>query len=173
MSNQEQRDEQLRSGLSMKAAEVLVAVAILVFGLIVAFDSFRLGARWGTDGPQSGYFPFYIGVIIAIASLITLVTVLLNRSADGEMFVEWHALKPVMAVLIPAGFYVLGVQLIGIYVASAIYIAVFMVWLGGYSWFRSALVGIAVNASLYAMFEVWFKVPLFKGSYDLLGLAGL
>ena len=150
----------------MKAAEVLVAIALLVFGLVVAFDSFRQGARWGSDGPQSGYFPFYIGIIIAIASLITLVTALLDRSdGDGEMFVEWHALKPVMAVLIPAAFYVLGVQLIGIYVASAVYIAVFMVWLGGYSWIKSALVGIVVNVSLYLMFEVWFKVPLFKGSY--------
>lgn len=157
----------------MKAAEVLVAVAMLVFGLIVAFDSFRLGARWGTDGPQSGYFPFYIGVIIAVASLITLVTALLNRSAAVEIFVEWHALKPVMAVLIPAGFYVLGVQLIGIYIASAIYIAIFMVWLGKYSWIKSALVGIVVNASFYTMFEIWFKVPLFKGSYDLLSLVGL
>jgi len=158
----------------MRAAEIVVAVAMLAFGLIMAFDSYRLGARWGTDGPQSGYFPFYIGVIIAAASLITLVQALRDRSEDGGgTFVEFKNIRPVMAVLIPAAFYVLGVQLAGIYLASAVYIAVFMVWLGKYSWLKSALVGIAVNVSLYLMFEVWFKVQLFKGSYDLLGRVGL
>ena len=158
----------------MKSAEIFVAAVILAFGLVVAFDSYRIGAQWGSDGPQSGYFPFYIGAIVAVASVITLVQALLSKSdANGELFVEWQALKLVMAVLVPAAIYVLGVQLIGIYVASTIYIAVFMVWLGNYSWLRAAVVSIVVNASLYVMFEFWFKVPLFKGSYDLLALVGL
>ena len=158
----------------MKSAEIFVAAAMLAFGLIVAFDSYRIGAQWGSDGPQSGYFPFYIGAIVVVASVITLVQALLSKpDANGELFVEWQALKLVMAVLVPAVIYVLGVQLIGIYVASTIYIAVFMVWLGNYSWLRATAVSIVVNASLYVMFEFWFKVPLFKGSYDLLGLVGL
>ena len=158
----------------MKSAEIFVAAVMLAFGLIVAFDSYRIGAQWGSDGPQSGYFPFYIGAIVAVGSVITLVQALLSKSdANGELFVEWQALKLVMAVLVPAVIYVLGVQLIGIYVASTIYIAVFMVWLGNYSWLRAAGVSVVVNASLYVMFEFWFKVPQFKGSYDLLGLVGL
>jgi hypothetical protein len=77
-------------------------------------------------------------------------------------------LKQVLSVLLPAIVYVMFVQLIGIYVASALYIALFMVWLGRYSWIRSITVGLAVSATLYLMFEIWFKVPLFKGAYDLL-----
>lgn len=158
----------------MKSAEIFVAAVMLAFGLVVAYDSYRIGAQWGSEGPQSGYFPFYIGAMVAVASLITLVQALLDKAQDGgELFVQWQALKPVMAVLLPAAVYVLGVQLIGIYIASAIYITVFMVWLGSYSWLRAAAVSIVVNASLYVMFEIWFKVPLFKGSYDLLGLVGL
>ena len=165
---------QTRGGLSMKAAEIIVAVLFLIFGLTVAIDSWRLGAQWGADGPQSGYFPFYIGVIIVVAGSITLVSVLLDKAeTGGEIFVEWQALKLVMSVLIPAAFFVLGVQLVGIYVASALYIAAFMVWLGNYSVIKSTIVSVLVVASLYLMFEVWFKVPLFKGSYDLLGMIGL
>ena len=163
-----------RRGISMKTAEIFVAVVFLLFGLTVVIDSYRLGAQWGADGPQSGYFPFYIGLMIAAASLVTLVQALLGKAqGGGSLFVEWHALKPVMAVLIPAAFYVLGVQLIGIYVASALYIAGFMVWLGNYTWLKAATISVVVTASLYLMFEVWFKVPLFKGSYDLLQLIGL
>ena len=64
------------------------------------------------------------------------------------------------------------VKLLGLYVASAIYIAFFMIWLGRYSWWKGITVGVVINALLFAMFEVWFKVPLFKGEFDPLGFLG-
>jgi hypothetical protein len=60
----------------------------------------------------------------------------------------------------------LAVQLLGFYVASTGYIALFMVALGGYPWLRSIIVGVATNVLFFLMFEVWFKVPLFKGMLD-------
>jgi len=78
----------------------------------------------------------------------------------------------VLQVLIPAAVYVLGIQLIGIYVASAAYIAVFMVWLGKYGWLRGLIVGAGVSAVTFAMFEIWFQVPLFKGEFNPLSLIG-
>ena len=77
-----------------------------------------------------------------------------------------------LSVLLPALVYVLGVQLIGIYVASALYITLFMRWLGHYRWLKSVLIGVLVSASIFVMFEIWFKVPLFKGAYDPLAWLG-
>ena len=155
--------------------EILVATALLAFGLLIAFTSRKLGAGWAEDGPQAGYFPFYIGAIIAISSLVTLVTALLGRAPrSGEAFVERWQLKQVCAVLLPALVYVLVIQWFGIYLASAIYMAVFMIWLGKYAWWKSLLLGIAVSVVVYFMFEVWFQVPLHKGAvYDPLSLIGL
>jgi len=82
------------------------------------------------------------------------------------------AFRQVLSVLLPAVVYVFFVQLIGIYVASAVYIAVFMVWLGDYSVVKSALVGLCVTASIFVLFEVWFKVPLYKGAVDPLAWLG-
>lgn len=161
-----------RAGISMRAAELIVALLVFALGAIVIFDSYRLGSKWGSDGPQSGYFPFYVGLLICISSAVTFMQALLTRSGHGEMFVTWGPLKLVLTVLIPAAVYVIGVQYLGLYVASAIYIAVFMVWLGKYSWFKSGAVGLTTNASLFLMFEVWFKVPLFKGSLDPLRFLG-
>ena len=95
-----------------------------------------------------------------------------DQIRENELFVAWGPLKLVLTVLIPSAVYVLGVQYVGLYVASAIYIAVFMVWLGKYSWFKSVSVGLAVNASFFLMFEVWFQVPLFKGNLDPLRILG-
>jgi hypothetical protein len=78
----------------------------------------------------------------------------------------------VLTVLIPAAIYVLAVQFIGLYLASAIYITIFMAWLGHYSVLRSLLVGFGTNALFFVMFEIWFKVPLFKGQLDPLAFLG-
>jgi hypothetical protein len=91
-----------------------------------------------------------------------------------EAFVSTGQLRQVMAVLSPAAVYVLGVQLFGIYLASAVYITVFMVWLGKYSWGKSLALGVTISVAVYFMFEIWFKVSLHKGSwFDPLSLFGL
>mgnify|MGYP003479195400 FL=1 len=97
------------------------------------------------------------------------------RGAIAErrsQFVAWGPLRLVLSVLLPAVVYVAGVQLIGIYVASAIYITMFMRWLGKYPWPRSMAIGAGVSVVLFLMFEVWFKVPLFKGAFDPLAWLG-
>jgi len=170
-------------GISTRTMEIVVALTLLAVAALVVVDSYRLGSKWGDDGPQSGYFPFYIGLLLGIASLATLVQVAIAewRRADQfrgspaeqpSLFVEWDQLKLVLSVLGPALVYVLGVQLIGIYIASALYITLFMRWLGHYSWVKSGAIGFAVSASIFVLFEIWFKVPLFKGAYDALAWLG-
>ncbi len=160
------------AGISLRATELVVAALLFVAGAVVVYDSYRLGSKWGSDGPQSGYFPFYIGLLICISSVINFAQALMTRRMASEIFVAWGPFKLVLTVLIPAAVYVLGVKYIGIYLASAIYIALFMAWLGKYSWLRSIAVGVAVNVSFFLMFEVWFKVPLYKGDLDPLRFLG-
>jgi len=170
-------------GISTPAMDVAVALIILAIGVLVVIDSYRLGSSWGDDGPQSGYFPFYIGSLLCIASGATLLQVAFAEwkrrgqfkgsvAMHRDRFVAWSQLKLVFAVLIPAAVYVLAVQLFGFYVASAVYIALFMVWLGKYPWVKSIAIGLGVSVVLFLMFEVWFKVPLYKGAYDMLSGLG-
>jgi hypothetical protein len=159
-------------GVSTRLVEVVVAVAILLLGAVVVYDSIRLGSKWGSDGPEAGYFPFYIGTIICICAVAVLISILTGRSQGARIFVTWEALKRVMQVLGPAAVFVLAIQLIGIYIASAAYIAAFMVWLGRYRAWLSAVIGVGVMAFFFVMFEVWFKVPLYKGLWDPLAFLG-
>jgi len=153
--------------------EIVVALVFLLLGGLVVYDSLRLGVRWLGDGPQAGYFPFYIGTIICIAALVNLGQALWGQIARGRrIFVEWAPLRQVLSVLIPAAVYVLGVGLIGIYISSMIYIAGFMIWMGKYRWLKSVVVGVSVSAVMFLMFEVWFKVPLYKGAYNPLSILG-
>ncbi|MBM3343159.1 MAG: tripartite tricarboxylate transporter TctB family protein [Betaproteobacteria bacterium] len=175
MSTEDQASPDKQAVIGNRAMEIIVALLLLAFGAVIAWTSFKLGAKWGDDGPQAGYFPFYIGVIIAISSVVTLVQALRGTTGQSRgTFVERGQLKQVLAVLIPAIVFVLAIQWFGIYLAATVYIAVFMIWLGQYAWWKAVLLGVTVSVCVYLMFEVWFKVALHKGSlYDPLSLIGL
>ena len=146
--------------------DIITALLFIAVGLVVMTGSLKLGASWGNDGPEAGYFPFYISLIILLSSSVTLYqAAVVNKKKKTESFVDKEAFKQVMAVLLPAIVFVLGVQLIGIYVSSVVYIAIFMVWLGKYPAWKAIAVSVGVSASLYLMFEYWFQVPLPHGSW--------
>lgn len=161
-----------RTGVRTFVVEAVVAVLVLVLGLIVIYGSTKLGSGWTSDGPGSGYFPFYIGLIISISAVGIFVQSVFGKDRNEEIFVDSEQLKRVLSVLVPAAIYVLAIQVIGIYIASAIYIALFMIILGKYSPLKSVLVGVGINVFFFALFEVWFKVPLYKGMVNLLSFTG-
>src|ERR1044071_7270258 len=93
-----------RPAFGQKGAEIVVSAFFLLLGAIVVWDSVRLGARWGSDGPQPGYFPFYIGLLIVISSAINL-GVAVFKKGENRAFVGVEQLKLVLAVLVPSVIY--------------------------------------------------------------------
>jgi putative tricarboxylic transport membrane protein len=164
---------------SMRTVDAVVAFLIMSLGLVVMWDSYRMGSSWGSDGPQAGCFPFYIGLILVVASLINGWHALKRPglSQGGASFVSRGSLKMIISVVVPTTIYVgliagFGpIPGLGIYLASAVFIAVFMLWLGKYKWRLTVAVSLAVPIVFFLMFEVWFKVPLPKGPIEaVLGL---
>jgi hypothetical protein len=162
----EHNPEPARAAARTVVMDLVVAGVIFALGALVAYDSHRLGSSWGDDGPQTGYFPFYIAMLICISSAVVFVQALARLKSDRHVFVESGQLKQVLIILVPSTLYVLGVQLIGIYVSSAIFIGLFMRVFGRYPWLRSAVVGLGVSAASFVMFEIWFKIPLPKGPLE-------
>ena len=162
-----------RAAFRQKSAEIVTAALFLLAGAIVIYDSMRLGAKWAEDGPEAGYFPFYIGLILGISALLNLAAALL-RKADSGAFVEVGQLKMVLSVLVPSALYVLliggigSIPGLGIYVASVLFVAFFMRWLGKYDWWKLAAVSIGNSVFFFVLFEVWFRIPLPKGPLEAL-----
>jgi putative tricarboxylic transport membrane protein len=158
------------TGPRHRVVEVGVAVLTLVFGAIVIAGSLQVGINWGVEGPKAGFFPFYIGSIIVAGSAFNLIRVFADVS-PSKLFASWGQLRQVLSVVIPSTVYVLLVPRLGIYVSSALLLAVFMKWLGRYPWHVVIALAIVVPVIFYFMFELWFLVPLPKGPIeDLLGL---
>jgi len=153
------------AGPSHRTVEIAVALIIGVFGVIAIYGAWRVGISWGAEGPRAGFFPFYVGLLVVIASVVNIASVL-RAQPDNKLFAEWPQLRQVGAVVVPATIYVLVIPYIGMYVSSALMIAVFMKWFGKYSWQKLIPIAVLVPIALYFTFEKWFLVPLPKGPLE-------
>jgi hypothetical protein len=154
-------------GVGVFAMEIAVATCFLAFGAVVMWDSNRIGAGWAPDGPQGGYFPFYVGLLICISSVVNLLGAVRKRAADRDRaFATWAQLRLVSEVLIPSLVYVVVIPWLGIYVATAAFILWFMRRVGKYSLLRIAPIAVGVPVLVFITFELWFRVPLPKGPVE-------
>lgn len=136
----------------------------MTLGGIVLFDSVRLGFRWGMDGPESGFFPFWLATILLLACLVIIVQAVRRKS--DEPFVERTKLPMVLKVLGPATGMVLLTQFLGLYVASALYMGIYMQWVGRHSWKSTIGLSLSIPVVIFLIFEKWFLVPLPKGPLE-------
>lgn len=146
--------------LGLAAFLMLIAIGVIV-------DSLRVGIGWAEDGPRSGYFPFYIGLLLLAASTTIFVAQLLRWRRADPAFAERGQLKDVWAVFWPMLVYVALIFQTGIYLASALLIGYFMRRYGKYGWLASLLVSLGVPLLFFLVFERWFLVPLPKGPVEL------
>jgi putative tricarboxylic transport membrane protein len=152
--------------------DIIVAALLLAMASVFMWDSVKIGIGWTEgQGPAPGFFPFWVSLLMAVASIINIVRAALSLEEDGDgTFVTRTALVRVLTVLVPTMIYVLLIQFIGIYVASAIFIIGFMI-ASKESPLRAIPVGLGVPLALFMMFEKWFLVPLPKGPLEtMLGL---
>ncbi|NWG73093.1 MAG: tripartite tricarboxylate transporter TctB family protein [Rubrivivax sp.] len=153
--------------LGVRWPELLTALLMMGVAAVVMFDSRRIGAGWADDGPQSGYFPFYVGLAMFLASAWTA-GVQLARWRRVEVFAERAQLRSVWTILWPMTLYVALVPWLGIYVSSTLLIAFFMLRHGRHGAALTAAVAVGVPLVFFLVFERWFLVPLPKGPIEAL-----
>ena len=153
--------------VSYRTADIGVAALFLVASAVVITDSVRLGFNWRpAEGPAPGYFPFYIAVVMAISSAINLARAVMSFEGKDESMTTRPGFMRMMAIFIPAVIYILAMPWIGIYISSALYIAVFMVVFGKFPVWKAIAVAAGFTLVSFVMFEIWFLVPLPKGPVE-------
>ena len=148
----------------MRAANAIVAVLLIGLGGVVMLDALRLGIGWAAEGPKSGFFPFWLALLLVATSAVLLAQAW--RTAPGGPFVTRAQARPVLAVLIPATAAVVLMHFVGLYVAAALYLASYMRFIGRHAWFVVVTVAVLVPVAAFLVFEVWFLVPMPKGPLE-------
>lgn len=150
-----------------KSADLVVAVILLCLGLIVGWDSWRLGSGWGIEGPQAGFFPFVMAVVAVLGCLVIIRQAMKGTSSvkGSKPFVPPGGMKPVLTVFIPACGMILLTEVVGLYVAAMIYLAAYIRIVGGFKWRTVLLVSIPVPLAFYWVFEKIFLIPMPSGMF--------
>jgi putative tricarboxylic transport membrane protein len=149
-----------------RTVEVVAYLLLLALALVLGFDNWRSGMGWAKDGPQSGYLPFYLCVILAGASLFGLGTAFLKRTDVAKIFVTRDQLRRVMQVFVPTFLFCLAMQWLGLYVASFLLVAGFMRFIGRIAWWKALLTSFLFAFIMFATFEVAFDVIMPKGPIE-------
>jgi hypothetical protein len=153
---------------TQRTVETVTLALILAFALLMMYDNWRTGARWEATGPQAGYFPFYVSLIMAGACLFGLVNEFRKWGFKGEPFVRRNQFKRVLQVFVPTLAFVPVTQWLGLYVASFFLVAGFMYFIGRIKPWKSVLAGYVFSALMFAIFEVAFNVIMPKGPLERL-----
>jgi hypothetical protein len=148
--------------------ECVVYLLLTGLALLLAFDNWRTGMGWEADGPQAGYFPFYLSLILAAASIFGLVSILLSRMDEGKIFVTRDQLRRVIQVFIPTLLFCLATQWLGLYVASFLLIAGFMWKVGRIALWKSLLTAFVFSVTMFVTFDIAFDVIMPKGPLEAL-----
>jgi hypothetical protein len=153
---------------STRAVDVAVSLVLLAFAALMGFDNWRTGMSWDATGPQAGYFPFYLSVILAAACIYGLLKEFRARRQPGEIFVTREQLGRVLQVFWPTLAFCLLMQWLGLYVASFLLVAGFMAWVGRIAWWKSLATALVFSALMFVTFEIAFDVIMPKGPIEAL-----
>ena len=149
-----------------RVVEIVVSLLLVALAATLGFDNWRTGIAWDSTGPQAGYFPFYLSVILAGASLYGLLAAFFARNEATETFVTRAQLRRVLAVFIPTVLFCLATQFLGLYVASFLLIACFMRMVGRIALWKSLLTAFLFTAIMFVTFDIAFDVIMPKGPLE-------
>ncbi|MCA1436217.1 MULTISPECIES: tripartite tricarboxylate transporter TctB family protein [Bradyrhizobium] len=154
------------SVVSSGTIEIVVCLLLLALAVTLGYDNWRTGASWDATGPEPGYFPFYLSVILAGGSLYGLIAALLARRVSPGTFIARAQGRRVLAVFVPTLLFCLATQFLGLYVASFLLIAGFMRLVGRIALWKSLLTAFAFTAIMFVTFDVAFDVIMPKGPLE-------
>jgi hypothetical protein len=147
--------------LSRRSAEIGFALLLLAFGAAIMAGARELETGWGSSGPEAGYFPFRIGLLIVAASLLLLGTEAW-RSGGGRL-VGRQAARNMASFALPLVGLVAAVPFLGLYLAAAAYLLVAIGLVGRAGWRVALAASLATPTLLFLLFEFAFRTPLPKG----------
>jgi putative tricarboxylic transport membrane protein len=159
-------DENSPPVTSTRVVEVVTLLLLLAVSVLLGFDNWRTGMSWASDGPQAGYFPFYLSVILGAACLYGLGREIVKRAEVSDTFVTRAQLRRVMQVFVPTLLFVLCVQWLGLYVGSFLLVAGFMWQIGRIALWKSLLTSFIFTMLMFLTFQVAFDVIMPKGPLE-------
>ena len=152
--------------VSRFALEVAFALFTMAFGATVIWGALEFSIGWGEIGPEAGYFPFRIGSLIVLASLVNLVLAVRRRNAAAGAVVTGEEGRRLLSFALPIVVFVGVAMVLGIYVAAALYLLFTVGLVARHRLPVTVGVSLGFPLVLFVLFEIAFRTPLLKGPLE-------
>lgn len=147
----------------MRRAETTVAALFVLAAVVMLREALRRPVGWTASGPGTGFFPFWLVTGIGIIAVALVVQSLRTRDEGDEPFIPAGAWRPLLIVFLPMVAVVALLDILGIYIGGALYLAGYMRLVGRHRWGITILVSVLIPLALFFVFERWFLMLLPKG----------
>ena len=156
----------------MKKPDQIAGMIVLLFSGFVIEESLRIPQETVAAGrtefaPPPGFLPFWAGVILAIFSIILIVSVSV-RPADPqkkETFPGGWALLSVFLLTAALAAHIFMLDVLGYLVDTFLLIAFLLRVVMRARWKLSLVVALLASVSLYVIFQVMLEVSLPKNMF--------
>jgi hypothetical protein len=155
-----------RTLLSRRALEAIAALLVLAFGAVIVYGALEFDVGWDDRGPGTGYFPFWVGIVVLIGGVGALAEGLLKARYKATPALSGGQLQRASTFLLPILGFLAITSFLGIYVGMTVYLLFVMLWQGGYRLPMALSVSIGTAAFFFVMFEKLLKVGLMKGPLE-------
>ncbi len=158
----------------VKRVEQVASLVFLGFSIWLLLKSHAMEYMAPT-GPGPGFFPFWLGALLAVLSVIWLVRSSIPPSEPLEQgFVPSRegALR-VLSIIAALAVFSAVVDLFGFQLTTLVFLAMLLTTLGRQRLVTTAAVSIGGSFGVYYVFTHWLDVSLPASSIDLLHNLGL
>jgi hypothetical protein len=161
--------------IARSSAELCMAGVTGLFGLVTVVGAVEYGIGWSSSGPEPGAFPFYIGLMVLVASIANAISALLARRAAGaevhpfpteKPFLTEEQFKRVTGFALPILGLVIASLLLGLYVGMALYMFGTLVFQNKYPVMKATIIALGIPIATYLLIEKAFRVGMLKGPLE-------
>ena len=137
----------------------------MLLALAVAFSAgaLRQYAYWGPNGPGPAFLPFWLGLVMTLLATMLFVGALRTKDPGASWLPSGEGVRRLAFVLGATIAYVALLNLLGMVVATVLFLIVLMRVLDRCGWPLTLAVALATAGSIYFVFGRWLKVPLPTG----------
>lgn len=151
-----------RQLLSRKSMELAFAGILAVGGIVMMVGAHEMDIGWSGSGPEAGYFPFRIGVLILACALFVFTREML-RPGDGQGFLTPAEAVNVAKFALPLLALTALIPWIGLYLAAFAYLLFAIGVMGANRWPKTLAIAVLAPLIVFMLFEFGFRTPLPKG----------
>ena len=147
----------------MRSADRVTAAFLFALSAAFAAGALKYYKWWGSGGPGPAFMPFWLGLVMAILALMMLIKSLKEKNAGAAWLPRGEGLRDMLVVLAATVAFVALLNVTGMIIGTALYLAVLIRYLGRHPWWMTLAIALAAAGFNWLVFVHWLRVPMPQG----------